>query len=101
MTTDGTGSTSSSACHSTCTLRWVQSSQSFNTSCSGDKTGSSSGCDSLSTSGYSVGETYSICSSKVFCRQTNGNYCYGTNRACSCYPTKNRYRKTVCRLVCD
>ena len=92
---------SQTGCERECSLHWVQTNELYLKSCSGNKNGSSSKCGSLSTSGYSVGATYTICSSKVFCRQSNGNYCYGTNSSCSCYPTKNRYRKITCTLVCD
>ncbi len=87
----------------TCTLKFVETGQVFNAGCTGtvNITESSKGCSDIDASGYSVGDTYKICSKQVFCRQTNGNYCYGTNSSCSCAPTQDRKRTITCQVVCE
>ena len=99
--TDTTGATSSASCHATCTYKWKAISTIFDTSCSGTINNSSKGCqEAFAASEGSVGETRTICSSKTFCKY-NGNYCYGSNTSCGCYPTKDRYRKITCQKVCE
>ncbi len=68
-------------------------------SCSGTYTSGSNKCDDLSAPTYN-GQTGTVCSGQVYCKQSNGNYCWASNSACKCANSNRNVRKTVCTASC-